>query len=278
MPREATQSTTLTVHGVEIPKLGLGTWQLTGAACEAAVADALALGYRHVDTARMYGNEAEVGRAIAASGVARGDVFLTTKLLPSALSAAGVRRQLDCSLSDLRLDHVDLLLIHWPATDGTPLAETLGAMRELQEQGTVRQLGVSNFPSAMVREALELAPIVCDQVEYHPYLGQPELLALARERDLVITAYSPLAQGAVLRDPVIRRIAEVHGRTPAQIVLRWLLDQPQVAAVPKAAGHEHRVANLDVFSFELSDDERGAIASLQRGRRTIDPSFAPDWD
>jgi 2,5-diketo-D-gluconate reductase B len=278
MPSEATQTTTLTVQGVEIPKLGLGTWQLTGAACEEAVADALALGYRHVDTARMYGNEAEVGRAIAAAGIGRDELFVTTKLLPSELGAAGVRRQLDGSLSDLRLDHVDLLLIHWPATDGTPLAETLGAMREAQDQGAARHLGVSNFPSAMVRQALELAPIVCDQVEYHPYLGQRELLALARERDLMITAYSPLAQGAVLRDPTIRRIAEAHGRTPAQVVLRWLLDQPQVAAVPKAAGHEHRAANLDVFSFELSDDERGAIAGLQRGRRTIDPSFAPDWD
>jgi 2,5-diketo-D-gluconate reductase B len=278
MPKEATDSTTLTVQGIEIPKLGLGTWQMTGSACERAVADALALGYRHIDTARMYANEREVGRAIAAAGVDRDELFLTTKLLPSALSAAGVRRQLAASLSELRLDHVDLLLIHWPATDGTPLAETLGAMRECQEQGAVRHLGVSNFPSAMVREALELAPIVCDQVEYHPYLGQPELLALARERDLMITAYSPLAQGEVLREPVIRRIAQAHERTPSQVVLRWLLDQPQVAAVPKAARHEHRASNLDVFSFELSDDERDAIGALQRGGRTIDPSWGPDWD
>ncbi|MDX6678897.1 MAG: hypothetical protein QOE31_2949 [Solirubrobacteraceae bacterium] len=278
MPTEATSSKTLTVQGVEIPKLGLGTWQMSGAACERAVADALELGYRHIDTARMYGNEAEVGRAIAAAGVGRGEIFLTTKLLPSALSAAGVRRQLDGSLKDLRLDHVDLLLIHWPSTDGTPLAETLGAMRELREQGATRHLGVSNFPRAMALEALELAPIVCDQVEYHPYLGQPELLALARERDLMLTAYSPLAQGALLRDPAIREIAQQHGRNPAQVVLRWLLDQPQVAAVPKASSREHLAANLDIFDFELSDDERAAIAALRRGARTIDPAFAPDWD
>jgi 2,5-diketo-D-gluconate reductase B len=278
MPTEATSSKTLTVQGVEIPKLGLGTWQMSGAACERAVADALELGYRHIDTARMYGNEAEVGRAIAAAGVGRGEIFLTTKLLPSALSAAGVRRQLDGSLKDLRLDHVDLLLIHWPSTDGTPLAETLGAMCELREQGATRHLGVSNFPRAMALEALALAPIVCDQVEYHPYLGQPELLALARERDLMLTAYSPLAQGALLRDPAIREIAELHGRNPAQVVLRWLLDQPQVAAVPKASSREHLAANLDIFDFELSDDERAAIARLQRGARTIDPAFAPDWD
>jgi 2,5-diketo-D-gluconate reductase B len=266
------------VQGVEIPKLGLGTWQLTGAACERAVAEALALGYRHVDTARMYANEAEVGRAIAAAGVAREELFLTTKLLPSALSADGVRRQLDGSLSDLGLDHVDLLLIHWPATDGTPLAETLGAMVDAQQQGAVRHLGVSNFPSAMVREALELAPIVCDQVEYHPYLGQPALLALARERDLMLTAYSPLAQGEVLCDPTIEKIAQAHGKTPGQVVLRWLLDQPNVAAIPKASSREHRAANLDIFDFELTDDQRDAIAGLERGRRTIDPSFGPDWD
>jgi 2,5-diketo-D-gluconate reductase B len=142
----------------------------------------------------------------------------------------------------------------------------------------VRHLGVSNFPAAMVREALELAPIICDQVEYHPLLGQPALLELARERDLVITAYSPLAQGAVLREPAIRAIAEAHGKNPAQVVLRWLLDQPQVAAVPRASSHEHRAANLDIFDLELSDEERGAIAALQRGERTIAPSWAPHWD
>ncbi|MBA3748753.1 MAG: aldo/keto reductase [Solirubrobacterales bacterium] len=127
-------------------------------------------------------------------------------------------------------------------------------------------------------DVLELAPIICDQVEYHPLLGQPELLVLARERDLMITAYSPLAQGAAVREPVIGRIAEAHGKSPAQVVLRWLLDQPQVAAVPKAASHEHRAANIEIFDFELSDMQRGAIADLQRGERTIDPSWGPDWD
>jgi 2,5-diketo-D-gluconate reductase B len=228
----------------------------------------------YIDTARMYGNETEVGRAIATAGVGRAEIFLTTKLLPSALSAGGVRRQLDGALSELRLEYVDLLLIHWPATDGTPLAETLGAMRELQEQGAVRHVGVSNFPSAMLRDALELAPVICDQVEYHPYLGQPELLRLARERDLLLTAYSPLAQGAVVRDRLIRKIAKTHGKTPAQVVLRWLLHQPQVAAIPKASSREHLAANLDVYDFELSGDERAAISRLQRGGRTIDP----DWD
>jgi 2,5-diketo-D-gluconate reductase B len=276
MPREATAETTLTVHGVEVPKLGLGTWQLTGRACEQAVCEALELGYRHLDTARAYGNEAEVGRGIERSGVDRGAVFVTTKLAHTRLRAREVRQQLEGSLRDLGTDHVDLLLIHWPSRD-VPLAETLDAMAQLRDAGKVRHLGVSNFPAPLVSEALELAPILCDQVEYHPYLGQPALLSLARERDLLVTAYSPLARGKLLRDPVLREIAEAHGRTPAQVILRWLLDQPQVAAVPKAASREHRAANLEVFDFALGDGDRARIAGLERGLHTASPSWAPDW-
>ena len=276
MPREATQTTTLTVQGVEIPKLGFGTWQITGRDCEVAVRDALELGYRHIDTARAYGNEAQVGQGLHDSGLNRDEVFLTTKLWYTDLRAAGVHDQVERSLRALRTEYLDLLLIHWPSPE-IPVAETLGAMLEARDAGRVRHLGVSNFPAALLREALEHAPLICDQVEYHPYLGQPELLALARERDLMLTAYSPLAQGAALRDPLLREIAAAHGRSPGQVVLRWLLDQPQVAAVPKAARHEHRVANLDVFGFELSDMQRGAIAGLERGRRTIDPGWSPDW-
>lgn len=277
MPREATADTTLTVQGVTIPKLGFGTWQLTGAACVDAVRDALEIGYDHIDTARAYDNEAQVGQALHDSGRNRDEVFLTTKLWYSDLSAIGVHDQLEESLRDLRTEYVDLLLIHWP-DPRIPLAETLQAMLEAREAGRVRHLGVSNFPSAMLREALEHAPLLCDQVEYHPYLGQPELLEVARERDLVVTAYSPLARGELLRDPVVREIAEDHGRSPAQVVLRWLLDQPNVATVPKAAARDHRAANLEIFDFELTDEQRGRIAGLERGRRTSDPSWAPDWD
>jgi 2,5-diketo-D-gluconate reductase B len=277
MPREAVQATQLTVQGVEIPKLGLGTWQLTGAACEEAVRDALELGYHHIDTARAYDNEAQVGQGLHDSGRNRDEVFLTTKLWHTRLDAIGVHDQIEQSLRDLRTDYVDLLLIHWPSRE-VPTAETLGAMLEARDAGRVRHLGVSNFPSALLREALEHAPLLCDQVEYHPYLGQPAVLELARERDLMVTAYSPLAQGRALREPLLRDIAGAHGKSPSQVVLRWLLDQPRVAAVPKAASHEHRVANLDVFDFELSDEERGAIAGLRRSERTIDPSWAPSWD
>lgn len=272
-----TADDTLTIQGVEIPKLGFGTWQLSGEACVTAVRDAIELGYRHVDTARAYGNEAQVGQGLHDSGRNRDEIFLTTKLWYTELTAVGVHDQIEQSLRDLRTEYVDLLLIHWH-NRRVPLAETLGAMLEAREAGRVRHLGVSNFPTALMREALEHAPLLCDQVEYHPYLGQPQVLALARDRDLMVTAYSPLAQGDALRDPVIGEIAAAHGKTASQVVLRWLLDQPNVAAVPKAASHEHRAANLDVFDFELSDEERGRIAGLARGQRTIDPGWAPEWD
>jgi 2,5-diketo-D-gluconate reductase B len=277
MPREATHSETVTVQGVEIPKLGFGTWQITGSDCVVAVRDALELGYRHIDTARAYGNEEHVGQGLHDSGLNRDEVFLTTKLWYSQLSAVGVHDQIEGSLRDLRTEYVDLLLIHWPSRD-VPLGETLGAMLDAREAGRVRQLGVANFPSALLRDALELAPVICDQVEYHPYLAQPAVLEVARERDVLVTAYSPLAQGAVLRDPVIAQIAGAHGKSPSQVALRWLLDQPHVAAIPKASGREHRAANIDIFDFALTDAERGAIAGLHRGERTIDPSWSPRWD
>jgi 2,5-diketo-D-gluconate reductase B len=277
MPKEATQATTVDVQGVQIPKLGFGTWQITGEDCVVAVRDALELGYRHVDTARMYGNETEVGQGLHDSGLNRDEVFLTTKIWRSDLRAKDVHQELEESLRELRTEYVDLLLIHWPNRD-IPLAETLGSMLAERDAGRARHIGVANFPSKLLRQAVELAPILCDQVEYHPYLGQPEVLALARERDVLVTAYSPLAQGQALREPVLREIAAAHGVSAGQVVLRWLLDQPNVAAIPKASSHEHRASNLDVFGFELSDEERGAIAGLQRGGRMIDPSWGPDWD
>jgi 2,5-diketo-D-gluconate reductase B len=272
-----TADETVQIQGVEIPKLGFGTWQLSGEACVTGVRDAIELGYRHIDTARAYGNEAQVGQGLHDCGRNRDEIFLTTKLWYTELRAVGVHDQIEQSLRELRTEYIDLLLIHWH-NRRVPLAETLGAMLEAREAGRVRHLGVANFPSALMREALEHAPLLCNQVEYHPYLEQPEVLALARERDLMVTAYSPLAQGEVLGDPAIADIAQAHGTSASQVVLRWLLDQPQVAAIPKAGSHEHRVANLDVFGFELSDEERGRIAGLARGRRTIDPGWAPDWD
>lgn len=276
MARTATDAE-LSIQGVRIPKLGFGTWMLEGEACVEGVRDALELGYRHIDTARNYGNEAEVGRGIAESGVPREEIWLTTKVPYERLRADEVRRDAEASLEELGTDWIDLLLIHWPNPD-VPLAETLGAMRALQEEGLVRHLGVSNFPTDLLREALELAPVIADQVEYHPYLSQRPLLRLARERDVMITAYSPFARGEVLGDPVLREIARAHDRTPAQVVLRWLLDQPQVSAIPKAATHERRVENLGALGFELGEDERARIDALARGYRRVDPGWAPTWD
>jgi len=277
MPREPTRETTLTVQGITIPKLGFGTWQLEGEACVDAVRDALELGYHHVDTARAYGNEEQVGQALADSGRNRDELFLTTKLWYTELAAVGVHDQVEESLRHLRTEYVDLLLIHWPSPD-VPLAETLEAMVQARDAGRVRHLGVSNFPSALLREALRHAPLICNQVEYHPFLGQPAVLDAAREHDLMVTAYSPLAQGEALEHPVLCEIAAAHGRGPGQVVLRWLLDQPHVATIPRASSREHRLANLDVFDLELSEDERGAIAALERGGRAIDPPWAPAWD
>ncbi len=277
MPREATSDTTLTVQGVTIPKLGLGTWRCNGDDCVVAVRDALELGYDHVDTARAYGNEEQVGQGLHDSGRNRDEVFLTTKLWYSDLSAVGVHDQLEHSLRALRTEYVDLLLIHWPNPE-FPLARTLDAMLEARAADRVRHIGVANFPSVLLAQALEHAPVICNQIEYHPYLGQPHVLELAREHDIMVTAHSPLAQGELLDDPVVGEIADAHDATPAQVVLRWLLDQPNVAAIPKASSREHRAANLAVFELELGDDERGRIAGLQRGRRTSDPPWAPDWD
>jgi 2,5-diketo-D-gluconate reductase B len=277
MPREATAATTLVVAGTEIPKLGFGTGQLTGDACAEGVRDALALGYRHIDTARAYGNEPQVGWGLEHSGVDRGSIFLTTKLWYTGLHAPQVREQLEGSLRDLGVEHVDLLLIHWPDED-VPLAETLAAMSECQEAGRASHLGVANFPPRLVREALELAPIVCNQVEYHPFLGQDRLLNLARERDVLITAYSPLAHGKVPDDPTLTEIGEAHGKSAGQVALRWLLEQDGVSPIPKASSHERRLENFEVFDFSLTDDERERIAALPKDVRTGDPDFAPDWD
>ena len=268
---------TVSVQGTAVPAIGFGTWQVTGRDAEDGVADALAIGYRHIDTARMYGNEDEVGRAIAASGVDRGDVFLTSKIWIEDFPADRLTRAAEDSLRRLRTDYLDLLLLHWPNPD-LPVAEPIGALVRLQERGLIRHLGVSNFPTALVTEALAHGPVFANQVEYHPYLAQPKLLAQAREHDLLLEAYSPFAHGKLLDDPVLREIGEGHGKSVGQVALRWLIDQPGVCALPKASSHERRAQNLDVFDFALSDAERERIDGLDRQMRTGNPSFAPEWD
>jgi 2,5-diketo-D-gluconate reductase B len=267
----------LEIQGTTVPKLGFGTWQLEGRDCQEAVEDALAIGYRHIDTARGYGNEEHVGRGIAAAGVPRNEFFLTTKIAPDDYAPDDLRRAADDSLQKLGVESLDLLLLHWPNPD-FPLEETLGALIGLRDEGLTKHVGVSNFPAGMLREALALAPIFTDQVEFHPFLGQDALVELAVEKDFMVTAYSPLARGKVPEDPILRAIGEAHGKTAGQVALRWLLDQPQVAAIPKASSHERRVENFEVFDFTLSDEERARIDALPKDQREIDPGFGPDWD
>jgi 2,5-diketo-D-gluconate reductase B len=262
---------------VSVPALGFGTSGLRGDACREAVEHALTLGYRHLDTAQGYGNEREVGAGLRRSGVPRSDVWLTTKLKPEWFGAADAATQTEASLDALGVDDVDLLLLHWP-NPSVPLEETFTALQPLLDAGRVRHIGVSNFTPSMTREAHALAPILVNQVEYHPYLHQRFLLDVVHDLDLLLTAYSPLAQGEVTSDPVIMEIADKHGKTPAQIALRWLLQQPRVTAIPKAASAKHREANLDVFDFNLSEDDMISLFDLEAERRLINPPFAPAWE
>ena len=267
-----------TVHGVSIPALGLGTWQLTGEAARDAVEHALAVGYRHLDTAQIYKNEAEVGAGLAASGVPRADVFVTTKVWMNAMGAGRLAPSVDESLRKLQTDYVDLLLLHWP-NDSVDFEATLEALADVRASGKARLVGVSNYPPAMLRRALDVVPaLATDQVEYHPFLGQDPLLAIVRERGMVLTAYSPLAQGGVLADETLAEIAAMHGATPAQVALAWLLEQDRVVAIPKASSAAHREGNLGALALTLTDDDRRQIAALPKDRRLADPDFAPDWN
>lgn len=272
MPRQ------LSVHGVVVPTLGLGTYKLRGDEATRAVRDALDLGYRHLDTAQMYGNEAAIGRGLAASGVARGDVFITTKVWRDDLSAPDVHRVAEQSLRHLGTDYVDLLLMHWP-NDDIPLEETISALAEVRDAGKARLIGVSNTPVEMLERALKIEPtLACDQVEYHPFLSQDTLLETVRARGLFLTAYSPIAQGAVMGDATLQAIADAHGATPIQVTLAWLAGQDRVVAVPKATSRAHIEANLAALDLSLSADEIAQIDGLARGLRLVDPGFAPEWD
>jgi 2,5-diketo-D-gluconate reductase B len=268
--------TTIEVQGVRVPALGFGTWQITGADAEEAVRDALEIGYRQIDTARMYENEREVGRGIAASGVAREEIWLTSKVWRDDASADRVVAAGEDSLRKLGTDYLDLFLLHWPAD--TPIERTIEGFMRLREAGKIRHFGVSNFPRKLLEPALRHGPVFCDQVEYHPLLSIDPILELAEQRDLLITAYSPLAHGKVLENETLRRIGEAHGKTPGQVALRWLLDQPRVSPIPKASSHERRVENFEVFDFQLTDEERAEIAALPKDVRTANPPWAPDWD
>lgn len=268
----------LNIQNTPVPALGFGTYRLEGDEGVAAVIDAIELGYRHIDTAKVYENEDAVGRAIRECGVDRGEIFLTTKITPGDAAPDDYIPAAEGALKRLGLDYIDLLLLHWPNRD-VPIADTMAAACSVRERGLTRHVGVSNFTPTLLREAVRHAPIFCNQVEYHPFLSQDKLVALAAEMGIMLTAYCPLARNKGAESPVINAVADAHGKTPAQVVLRWLIQHPNVAAIPKAGSHKHRAGNLDIFDFELTDDEMTRIAALDENYRICDPDgIAPDWE
>jgi len=266
-------------QGIAMPKLGLGTFRMQGEACRAAVESALSLGYRHIDTAEMYGNEEAIGAALASARVPRGELHVTTKVWPENLAPDAIRRAFDASLKKLRLDHIDLYLVHWPSR-GMKLPAVLETMMKLKEVGRTRAIGVANFNTALLKQAVEevKAPIACNQVEYHVMLDQAKLLRYLAAHNIPLVAYCPLAQGRVAPDETLAKIGRKHNASAAQVALKWLLDQHGVAAIPKASRAESQKANLDALDVTLDDEDRKAISALPKDRRCVNPGFGPDWD
>jgi diketogulonate reductase-like aldo/keto reductase len=267
--------------GARIPLIGLGTWDLRGRNCTRMVEQALRLGYRHIDTAEMYGNESEVGEGLRASGVKRSEVFVTTKVWPSNFAPRDLEKSAKQSLVKLRLSEVDLLLLHWP-NPNIPLADTLGSLCTVKQAGLARHIGVSNFTVALVNEAVRLAsePLVCDQIEVHPFLDQSKVIAACRAHGMAVVAYSPIARGGAKNDKVLARIGKLHGKTAAQVCLRYLVQQ-QIVVIPRTSKVERLMENFAIFDFELSPAEMTEIAALaRRDGRVVDYAYSgsPNWD
>jgi len=266
-------------QGLNMAKLGLGTWPMLGDECTRAVEQALALGYRHIDTAAAYNNEDAVGQALVNSPTPREQIHVTSKVWWDQLQPDAMRHSMDRSLKALRSDYLDLFMIHWPARDWD-LSRTLDTLVSFKEQGLARNIGVANFPLPLLRKVVEEmgVPLSAIQVEYHVLLGQNALLDYARQHDMALTAYTPLARNKVSDIPVIRQIAAKHGVLPTQVALKWLLDQPNVAAIPKASSEANQRANLASLNVRLDDEDRRLIAGLSKRERQVNPDFAPVWD
>jgi diketogulonate reductase-like aldo/keto reductase len=264
--------------GFRIPIVGLGTWTLGGRDCARLVEQAIRIGYRHIDSAQMYGNERAVGEGVRASGL-RSEVMVTTKIQPSLLAPRDLERSVKESLAQLRLDVIDLLLIHWP-NPRVPLSETLGAMAKMKREGYARAIGVSNFTVALLDEANKVTsePLVCNQVECHPYLDQDKVIAACRKVGMAVVAYSPIARGNAKGDKLLEKIGKAHGKTAAQTCLRWLTQQG-IAVIPRTAKIERLAENFSILDFDLSDAEMKEIAGLARSSgRIVDWTWSPKWD
>jgi diketogulonate reductase-like aldo/keto reductase len=280
MLTRAGKSPLVAANGASIPALGFGTWQLDGDEARDAVQAALEIGYRHIDTAQIYGNEAEVGEGLRRSGVKRDEVFLTTKVWTDRYGDGDLQRSVEDSLKKLGVSHLDLLLLHWP-NPAVPLEETLKALNAVRSNGLTLDLGVSNFPVKTLRQAIEFsgAPLVTNQVEYHPFLDQTAVKAELDANAIALTAYSPIAKGKVAENATIRAIAETHDKTPSQVTLRWLIQQDGVIAIPRSSKKARIAENFDIFDFALDEVEMSKISALRtKNGRITSPSFAPKWD
>lgn len=272
---------TVAANGARLPRPGMGTWTLKGDACTALVAHALALGYRHIDTAAAYDNEAAVGAGLRASGVARDAFFLTTKVWWTDLAPADLEASAEASLKRLGVDHVDLLLIHWP-NPKIPLEASIAALNRVSARGLARHIGVSNFTLDLLSRAIAAseAPLVANQVEYHPYLDQRKIHAACRAAGMAMVSYCPIFRGdRLFSEPAVAGAAARHGKTPAQIILRWHVQQDGVVPIPRTTRKERLAENLALFDFSLSEAEMAAISALRTaGRRICDFDFSPQWD
>jgi diketogulonate reductase-like aldo/keto reductase len=270
---------TIEANGARIPAIGLGTWQLSGATCARIVAEALKVGYRHIDTAAMYGNEAEVGEGLRGAGVKREEVFLTTKVWQDSLGARDFRRSVERSLKAFDLPQVDLVLIHWPSTR-VPLAETIGALCAVKRDGLSRHVGVSNFTVGLIEDAVKLTtePLVTNQIEMHPFLDQSKVIAACARHGISVTAYCPIARGSAAGDRVLAAIGKAHGKSAAQVSLRYLI-QRGVIPIPRTSKVARLKENLAVFDFALSGDEMTQIDKLSNPRgRVVSWGGSPAWD
>jgi 2,5-diketo-D-gluconate reductase B len=266
-------------NGAKIPAIGLGTWELRGRACARLVEQALKLGYRHIDTAQVYENEREVGEGLRASGISRDEVFVTTKVWTTHFAPNDLERSVKESLTRLHLSEVDLLLLHWP-NPRVPLQETLGALARVRQLGMSRHIGVSNFTVALIDEAVAACPepLVCDQVEYHPYLDQTKVMDGCARHGMAVVAYSPIAKGRIKNDQTLAGVGRAYGKTAAQVCLRWLMQQ-NVSAIPRTSKIERLSENIDIFDFALSADEMALISQMgSPSGRLTDFGFAPKWD
>lgn len=271
----------ITARGASIPALGFGTFRIDEANTARMVKEVLGLGYRHIDTAQIYGNEAAVGAGLAAAGVPRQDVFLTTKVWVETYRTDRFRPSVEDSLRRLGTDHVDLLLLHWP-NQAVPLEEQIENLNAVRKAGLARHIGISNFNTALMEEAVRLspAPLVTNQVEYHPYLSQRPVLETARKLGMSVTAYYGMADGEVPADTLLADIGARHDKSAAQVALRWLVQQSGLIALSKTVSVARAAENAAIFDFSLTEAEMTAIHALARqdGRLVSPDGLAPEWD